>query len=217
MKKRIISLVLVLAMMLTFVPAGVLASDKSGVTVKYALSEVLYDLRASGVTGVIGDNKAYFSYESTNNFYEIAAISANVTTIAGADDPKCALFEVPKNEWVIFEINVPVAGIYKLRTNNSFHNNSGILKAYISPATVTPISNVVTVEDNYVGKLNCDKNAGGVHGVGGGWGFTVDASQPFIDNAGKEAEYNFPLPIIFHPQFFELLKLPHYTERILHQ
>ncbi|MBQ9984736.1 MAG: putative Ig domain-containing protein, partial [Oscillospiraceae bacterium] len=191
MKKRIISLVLVLAMMLTFVPAGVLASDKSGVTVKYALSEVLYDLRASGVTGVIGDNKAYFSYESTNNFYEIAAISANVTTIAGADDPKCALFEVPKNEWVIFEINVPVAGIYKLRTNNSFHNNSGILKAYISPATVTPISNVVTVEDNYVGKLNCDKNAGGVHGVGGGWGFTVDASQPFIDNAGKEAEYNF--------------------------
>ncbi len=194
MKKRVISLVLVLSLILALVPASVFATDKSGVTVKYALSEVLYDFRASGETGAIGDNKTYFSYGKTNNFYEIAEISSKAKTIAGADEPKCALFEVPTNEWVIFEINVPVAGTYKLRINNSSHNNSGILKAYIFPKTVTPDASALNNADNYVGKINCDKNAGGVHGVGGGWGFTAEASQPFIDGDGEEAEYNFETP-----------------------
>ncbi len=194
MKKRIISLVLALCMVLSLVPSGVLATDKSNVAVKYALSGLLYDFRAGGESGITGDNKDYFGYESTNNFYEIAAISANVKTIAGADDPKCALIELPTNEWVVFEINVPTAGAYKLRINNSFHNNSGILKAYIFPKTVTPDANALNNAENYVGKLNCDKNAGGVHGVGGGWGFTAEASQPFIDDDGEEAEYNFETP-----------------------
>lgn len=189
MSKTLLSMALVIAMVLSIMPMSFAEGGEeaaSDVTIKYSISEAMASYSGSGNSD--GSLGAHFTYEKTNNFYANASMSKWVKPVVRAE----YLLEVSKGYYVIFEINVPVKGTYKLRVNNSFHNNSGVLKAYISPAT-DPIANVITSE-NYVGKINCDKNGGGVHGVGDGNACTLVFSKPFLDVDGKDAEKYFETP-----------------------
>ncbi|MBR2180315.1 MAG: hypothetical protein IJ949_00330 [Oscillospiraceae bacterium] len=192
MKKRIISAVLALCLLLSLVPTGVFATDKSGVTIKYDIQSAC---APDGITKTdsvdAGQNASdYITYDTTNDFFKYVTDSVN---LADGGNVKIVdeggVIYVKYNNWLILQLNVPVAGEYEIYVNNSTHNQGGVGLFYIFPESVTPNASAFT-EENYVGELLNNKAAGNPSGVGGGWSMTLDEAQP-VQKDGKNATYNF--------------------------
>jgi len=136
MKKRIISMVLALCLVLSLVPAGAFASDKSGVTVEYDIKSILQGNNSTGKKITWGTNplpKADLSYTATNGFFNYEENSSGTDVVDNSlinwNDKGLYL---KKSAWWAFKIYVPADGMYtpkvkyahaayKANTNNTLH------------------------------------------------------------------------------------------------
>ena len=154
MKKRIVSLVLALCLVMSFIPAGVFASDKSGIYIEY---DIMSRADRSSTELKFAN---LINYDKTSNFAAYAADSRN-------DGIKnyymrynaYNTIEIYKNQWFILKINVPKAGTYDVKIKNHASAKGHLLDAYIFPASVTPNASALT-EDNYIGTVDCNNSTG---------------------------------------------------------
>ena len=146
MKKRIISAVLALCLIMSLIPTGVLATDKSGITIEY-------DIMSH--KGESGSLREILTYDTTNGFFTWAAASAN--GLAYHNNSPC--IELSAGHWIIFKINVPVAGKYDIKIKNHVGNTGKYLDAYVFSDTVTPNADVLS-DSNYIGSVDCNKTTG---------------------------------------------------------
>ncbi len=189
MSKKLLSMALVIAMVLSLVPMSFAVEGEeatSDVTIKYALSEVLCE-------GATQTSKDYFSYEKTNGFYNIAAMSQTTIgtkylKISSYPNYNCGLLTVRPNNWLIFEINVPVKGTYELWINNNVKNSFGNIEAYIFPTSVAANATALSNTDYYVGTLVCDSDNGATTGMAG-YVFSKDTANPFKDGEENATHY----------------------------
>ena len=176
MKKRVISLVLALCLVLSLVPASVFASDKSGIYIEY---DIMSRADRSSTELKFAN---LINYDTTNNFVAYAADSRN-------DGIKnyymrynaYNTIEIYKNQWFILKINVPKAGTYDVKIKNHASAKGHLLDAYIFPASVTPNASALT-EGNYIGTVDCN-NSTGKDGK--------TNPNPFMKD-GAAASYTFP-------------------------
>ncbi len=135
MTKRLLSLLIALSMVLSLIPAG-FATD-TGITIKYdfcadmARLGINYDsgnaIKNGTATGPLLD---VVNYDTTNGFYKLAGASSV------APDQNYVYYlpgtlGLRQGKYVAFEINVPVAGKYKMLADYSYRNKDvGIIHIY---------------------------------------------------------------------------------------
>lgn len=142
---------------------------KSGITVMY---DIMSHKDKSG-------SLSELTYATTNGFFEYAKAIAS-----GLVYHTSTCIELGDTQWIIFKINVPVAGKYDVKIKNHLGNKGSLLNAYIFPETVT--ANAAALSDgNYIGNVDCknyndDANNGATSGI----------PNSFVKN-GEDANYTF--------------------------
>ena len=168
MKRRIISLVLALCLVLSLVPTGVLATDKSGVTVQYDLNAA-FGLLAKDATGPVSD---YVSFDTTNGFLEYVTDSrgdeeTKTWRIIRANFGGKYVYKVYQKTWICLEINVPAAGAYSVSMNNGLYrtekNNAldqlgGVMDVYVFKNEGQTIDSSVISAASPIGQVDCSSD-----------------------------------------------------------
>ncbi|MBQ2742650.1 MAG: Ig-like domain-containing protein, partial [Oscillospiraceae bacterium] len=199
MSKTLLSIVLVIAMVMSFAPISFAEESEEstqGVTISYRTMD-LVDVNMKTADNV-EKFKDRINFTTTNGFFAFYndAVNDGYSSKYGISDAGLNFFKYYNNGWVIFEINVPVAGVYKIKTNNNVKSNGTMLSAYVFPSSVTP--DATTFTDTYfVGQIDCDKDngaTGGWTGSTGAYVATVDNANYFTDTGlqtGTPSTYNF--------------------------
>ncbi len=205
MSKKLLSMALVIAMVLSLMPmsfadggeeAGKVAEN---LTISYRTMD-LVDTSMKKTEGKTGEFKDAINYTKTNDFFEFINDSINdgYHNKYGITDIGLNFFRYYNGGWIIFKIYVPVAGEYKIKTNNNVKNDGSMLSAHIFPTTVAP--NASALSGQYqVGQIDClksetNKSGGWTGTAAAGYNVTVDTAFFFTDTglqSGTPATYNF--------------------------
>ena len=135
MTKRLLSLLIALSMILSLVPAGFAADE--GITIKYDFCADMERLginynsgnaiKAGTATGPLLD---VIDYDTTAGFYDLVSASS-VTPDQNFVYYLPGTLGLRQGRYVAFEINVPVAGKYKMLVDYSYRNKDvGIIHIY---------------------------------------------------------------------------------------
>ena len=121
--KRILSLILALAMLISLVPAvsadGDVAQEYSGVTVKYGMvSGAGYDFSAEPFKS----DTTKVTFADTNGFW--AYHSASRAIVVDVPNEYALRIQGDVNDWVAIKIYVPKAGKYDVTLGYSFRKSS---------------------------------------------------------------------------------------------
>ncbi|MBQ7053612.1 MAG: hypothetical protein IJN97_00150, partial [Oscillospiraceae bacterium] len=138
MKKRLLSFVLALVMVISLLPVSAFAEEKS------ALSDVkiLYEFKNTGskYNSVLGTDITAYKYEHTNGFWQ-GELVHNVDNRTGTSGPHMnasyGLFMRYVGSWAAIKINVPAGGTYnKLAMKvHSIANASTDIDIYIADSS----------------------------------------------------------------------------------
>ncbi|MBE6966658.1 MAG: hypothetical protein E7441_11575 [Ruminococcaceae bacterium] len=144
---------------------------KSGITVQYDIMSHKYTIEYANE----------LTYAATNGFFTYAAANASGL----AYHPTSTCIQLSTNQWIIFKINVPVAGKYDVKIKNHLGNTGENLYAYIFPDTVTPNADALS-DDNYIGYVDCSKSDPNANN-----GADTGIPNAFLKD-GVNASYTFP-------------------------
>ncbi len=177
MSKTLLSMALAIAMVFSLMPMsfaveGEAASEKSGVYVEY---DIMSHFVASTPIATI------LTSEKTNGFLGFEGTSA--ASVWYHANSYCV--QLTTGNWLIFKINVPVAGKYDIKIKNYLGNSGGDLKAYIFPTDETPDADALS-SDNYIGSVNCSSRVA----TNTNNGATSGTPNPFVKD-GVNASYTF--------------------------
>jgi|GEM_PF-2559592 len=148
--KTLLSMVLAIAMVISLMPMS-FAAGESGITIKY------------DITGKMDTTKTFtacYNDITTNGLFSYAADILNDTAknyrikFGGT-----GAIELYNGSWIIFEINVPVAGKYDVKINNRVNKAGQLLKTYIFQSAVTPTLADLS-DENFIGSIDCNNSTG---------------------------------------------------------
>ncbi|MBQ7120221.1 MAG: S-layer homology domain-containing protein [Oscillospiraceae bacterium] len=138
MRKRLLSLILATAMILSFVPVYSSAEDEtelSGAKIVYEFQQV-----GKSYNSTLGTDITAYTYDHTNGFWQGAFVH-NIDGRSGMQGPHMnasyGLFMRYVGSWAAIKINVPASGVYNklsLRVH-SIANASTDIDVYIAPAS----------------------------------------------------------------------------------
>ena len=202
MRKSILALALVIAMVLSTMPISFAAEGEettapTGITVMYDIRSACTPDGAGKTTSTeTGMNpSAYCTDKTTNGFFKYVKDS-----VSFADDADVKLLNeygivyIKYKNWIIMDINVPVAGDYKILVNNVANSKSCAAKFYVFPETVTADASALTAT-NYVGWIRANDTIEGVtSGIGGSWTAPQNLANAVKDESGNEIVHHFSTP-----------------------
>ena len=174
MKKRLLSFVLALVMVISLLPVSAFAEEKS------ALSDVkiLYEFKNTGskYNSVLGTDITAYKYEHTNGFWQ-GELVHNVDNRTGTSGPHMnasyGLFMRYVGSWAAIKINVPAGGTYnKLAMKvHSIANASTDIDIYIADSSTllsneTDVTSLPLLAENIdISKLYVENNKANKLGV----------------------------------------------------
>ena len=208
MSKSLFAMVLVIAMVLSTMPMSFAAEGEVATAVNNAT--ITYDTRAAliaaGHVDVRGESKGrlteHLTYEKSHGFLQYISDSVNDSYNSSTSRLTAYnAFEFGEGKFIIFEIYVPAAGTYFVKTNTNKKKDTAIfaeLNAYIAPKSDSVTAANLLIPDNLIGTVDNDTLAG----FTGASPYTSDVSnaQTFKKD-GADATYTFNAPGYYNVGF----------------